>query len=110
MTRSAMRASKWLIFILLPNFLLVIVANAQQAPAGGTSAEELAKKLSNPVASLISVPFQNNTDYGIGPDNGSKNVLNFQPVIPIALGPKLNLIARIILPIVLFFIRDIRLK
>ena len=52
------------------------------------------------MASLISVPFQNNTDYGIGSDNGSKNVLNFQPVIPIALTPKLNLIARVILPIV----------
>ena len=63
-------------------------------------AAELAKKLSNPVASLISVPFQNNTDYGIGPNNGSKNTLNFQPVIPIELAPNLNVIARVILPIV----------
>jgi hypothetical protein len=64
------------------------------------SAAELAKKLSNPVASLISVPFQNNMDVGIGTYNGSKNTLNFQPVIPISLSPKLNLITRYIIPVV----------
>src|ERR1700744_4356137 len=95
-----MRVSKWIILTCLINCLLVAVVNAQEAPTGGASAEELAKKLSNPVASLISVPFQNNTDYGIGPNNGSRNTLNFQPVIPIVLTPKLNMIARVILPIV----------
>jgi hypothetical protein len=65
-----------------------------------SSAEELAKKLSNPVASLISVPFQNNTDIGIGQFNGSRNTLNIQPVIPIHLTAKLNLITRVILPVV----------
>jgi hypothetical protein len=65
-----------------------------------TSAEELAKKLSNPVAALISVPFQNNMDIGIGQYNGSKNTLNFQPVIPISLTSKLNLITRYIIPII----------
>lgn len=64
------------------------------------NAEELAKKLSNPVASLISVPFQNNMDVGIGQHNGSKNTLNFQPVIPINLSAKYNLITRFIIPIV----------
>jgi hypothetical protein len=64
------------------------------------SAEELAKKLSNPIASLISVPFQNNTDVGIGAYNGSRNTLNFQPVIPISLSPSLNMITRVVLPII----------
>jgi hypothetical protein len=76
-------------------------AIAQEAPKpAANDAAELAKKLSNPVASLISVPFQNNLDVGIGQYNGSKNTLNIQPVIPINLTPKLNLIARVILPVV----------
>jgi hypothetical protein len=78
--------------------LIPLLIKAQEKPAA--SAEELAKKLSNPVASLISVPLQNNTDYGIGPHNGSKNTLNIQPVIPIQVSPKINLIARIILPVI----------
>ena len=64
------------------------------------TAEELAKKLSNPIASLISVPFQNNTDYGIGTNYGTRNTLNIQPVIPVKLNANLNLITRFILPVV----------
>jgi hypothetical protein len=80
------------------------ILKAQQktgdAGAPSQSAQELADKLSNPVASLISVPFQNNSDWGIGKYNGSKNTLNFQPVIPIKLSSNLNLITRYIIPIV----------
>lgn len=64
------------------------------------SAEELAKKLSNPIASLISVPFQNNSDHGIGDLEGSRNTLNIQPVIPLSLSSKVNLITRWVQPIV----------
>jgi hypothetical protein len=51
-------------------------------------AQEPADKLSNPVASMISVPFQT-TDWGIGEHNGSKNTLDFQPVVPIKLSANL---------------------
>jgi hypothetical protein len=62
-------------------------------------AAELAKKLSNPVASLISVPFQSNFDFGIGQDkDGWRYSLNIQPVIPISLGNDWNLIVRTIIP------------
>jgi len=66
----------------------------------GSDAHELAKKLSNPVASLISVPFQSNFDFGMGTGSGWRYQLNFQPVIPIRLNSKWNLISRTILPVI----------
>ena len=74
-------------------------------------ATELAKQLSNPISSLISVPFQANEDFRMGPtDNGYKFTLNVQPVIPISISKDWNLILRTIVPIVSqhdVFYRDI---
>lgn len=66
---------------------------------GQDSSADLAKKLSNPVASLISVPFQFNYDRSIGPDDGERLTVNFQPVVPISLNEDWNVISRTILPI-----------
>ena len=64
------------------------------------SAEELAKLAQNPIANLISVPFQNNTNFNYGPDDGTQNILNIQPVIPITLNKDWNLITRTIFPLI----------
>jgi hypothetical protein len=68
-------------------------------PAADETAE-LAKATQNPVASLISVPLQNNSNFGIGPYNRTGDVFNIQPVIPMKLSDKVTLINRIIQPIV----------
>jgi hypothetical protein len=81
---------------LVAMLLIPAVCSAQ----GGHEAE-LAKQLSNPVAALISVPLQNNFEFGIGPDDdGFRYTLNVQPVVPISLTPEWNLISRTILPII----------
>jgi len=64
------------------------------------SAEELAKETQNPVANLISVPFQNNFNFGIGPNDATQWICNVQPVIPITLNKDWNLITRTIMPII----------
>ena len=62
---------------------------------------DAAKKLANPIAAMISVPFQYNYDSDIGKfDTGSKSVVNVQPVIPISLNDEWNLISRTIMPVV----------
>ncbi len=83
--------------------LAALPVSAQQAPApsapAADSAAELAKRLANPIANLISVPFQSNWDLGIGANNGSRMVLNIQPVVPFRLSDDWNLITRTIVPV-----------
>ncbi|MES2705650.1 MAG: transporter [Verrucomicrobiota bacterium] len=77
------------------------IASAQTAePAAADQAADLAKQLSNPVASLISLPLQANWDFGIGPNDAARFTLNVQPVIPLSLTDDTNLIIRTIIPMI----------
>ncbi|MCP5518694.1 MAG: neuromedin U [Verrucomicrobiales bacterium] len=62
--------------------------------------ESLRAKTQNPVSDLISVPLQNNFDFGIGPKHATRWVLNIQPVVPFELTEDWNLITRLITPII----------
>jgi hypothetical protein len=64
------------------------------------SATELAKLAQNPVGNLISLPFQNNTNFNFGPENGTQNILNIQPVVPISVNTEWNVITRTIVPVI----------
>ena len=86
--------------------LTLAPADASSSGSGGAGADaqdeqaELAKKLNNPVANLISVPIQNNWDFGIGPADAMRYTANIQPVIPVSISQDWNLITRNILPVI----------
>ena len=75
-------------------------ADKPAAPSDASATADLQKAVQNPVASLISVPVQNNSNFNIGPYNRTQDVLNIQPVIPARISENWNLITRIIQPIV----------
>jgi len=100
--------------VLLVLFPLTLLLGAQDAPvspagtlvgteatpAAATNADELRKQSQNPIASLISVPLQENFNFGIGSADRTQNVINIQPVIPFSIGKDWNLITRWITPVI----------
>jgi len=84
--------------LLAPGFA---AAQASGNKEGSDSdAEGLAKKLSNPVADLVSVPFQFNWAQPVGPDDATRFLLNVQPVVPFTINEDWNLITRAIMPVI----------
>lgn len=80
--------------------IFCIASFIRGARAEDKGAQELAKAAQNPVADMISLPFQNNINFGVGPGDDVQNVLNIQPVVPIKLSENWNLITRTIAPVI----------
>jgi len=81
--------------------LLLAAAQAKaQDAVDSESTTDLAKKLQNPIGDLYSFPFQSNTNFNYGPNKGTQENLNIQPVIPIHVTPEWNIITRTILPLI----------
>jgi len=80
--------------------LCILCAALLSASTFAAAEEDLAKATQNPVSDLISLPFQDNMNFGYGPNKKIDNVLNIQPVIPISLNENWNLITRTILPVI----------
>lgn len=95
MNRQIFKSTK-----LKPTLLFAVACTLSQLLYAQSDAVALAKALQNPIASLVSVPFQANFDYGIGASAGSLFTLNIQPVIPMSIGENWNLIGRVILPVI----------
>lgn len=82
-------------------FLTFAMAATLAASARAEADEQLARQLSNPVAALISVPIQFNHDRDIGPAReGTRTLINIQPVVPFSLNADWNIISRTIVPLV----------
>ena len=94
------RVARLVLLVSLAGGLTLAQQGPSTAPPAGASTEDLQKATQNPVASLISVPIQDNINLGVGPYNRTQNVLNIQPVIPTKLNDNWNLIIRVIQPIV----------
>jgi len=67
---------------------------------GGTNLQALVTAALNPVANMMKVPFQNDFDFGIGPNQVTQYTLNIEPIVPFTLNEDWNLITRIIIPII----------
>src|SRR5277367_7184874 len=71
-----------------------------QTPAAAVNTDALRNAAQNPIASLISVPIQDNFNFNNSPGDRTQNVLNIQPVIPLSVSKDWNLIVRWITPII----------
>ena len=86
-------------FVMLVTTTLMTISTSPVHAQGTQEDADLARQAQNPLASLISLPVQNNTSFGLGPNDRTQNVANIQPVIPFNLGGW-NLITRTIVPVI----------
>jgi len=71
----------------------------EKYPDTDAGREQLAKDAQNPIADVISVPFQDNVNFNVGPFNRAQNVLNIEPVVPLHLSSDWTVVSRTIVPL-----------
>jgi|HubBroStandDraft_5_1064220.scaffolds.fasta_scaffold94306_2 hypothetical protein len=79
--------------------LAALLATSSRSRADPDVSDQ-AKEAQNPIANLISVPLQSNTNLNVGPERGTLNVLNVEPIIPVSLGHDWSVITRTIVPVI----------
>lgn len=79
--------------------MIVWLMTAMLTTAPLWAQDDLAKESQNPLGTIISAPFENNFNFGIGPSDATAYALNMKPVYPVNLGDW-NLINRFILPVI----------
>jgi hypothetical protein len=84
--------------IALASAMVFVTLHCTRACADG--ATDLAQLVQNPIAKVVSIPFQNNLTFGAGPDHDPQDVLNIQPVLPFQLSEDWNVITRTIVPVI----------
>lgn len=95
-----MKQKRLIFFFLISTVCAASTIAQEEEKPSADDAAAIAKKLANPIGALISLPFQNNMDIGIGDYNGSRNTLNIQPIVPFSLNDKYSLITRYIVPVI----------
>ena len=78
------------VFIVLGILVVPVTARTEDK-----ATQDLAKASQNPISTLISVPFENNTTFNNGTEDAIVNILNVKPVVPLSIGEKWNLINRL---------------
>jgi hypothetical protein len=105
---ETMRSTRFSMFagaaVVIAHGTLAIAEPAPPEPGDESESaqgQKLAMQLTNPIADLVSVPFQFNWNFGVGPNSETQMVLNIQPVVPVHLTEDWNLIGRyIVVPLV----------
>ena len=96
-----MKTIKLIFFFLFISSLTLHAQTEEETPLSEEEqAAKLAKATQNPLAAMYSLPFQNNTTFGMGENDQTLNVLNIQPVIPVSISESVNLINRVIFPVI----------
>jgi hypothetical protein len=97
---KTLRFTTLLLAMLVVLGIAVCTSDAWEEDRGADETRELAKASQNPVAKLISVPFENNSTFNNGPEDAYVNILNVKPVVPMSFGENWNLINRAIIPVI----------